>query len=62
MSDDIAVKAATKIREEFWEDFDQALSPKYASKRIYAEQLEELVTEAEGRLVAVNEEIIAEGE
>lgn len=62
MNDDTAVKAATKIREEFWEDFDQALSPKYASKRAYAEQLEELMTDAEGRLDAINEEIIAEGE
>lgn len=57
MNDTIAKKNAKRIREGFWEDFDRALGPKEASKRAYADELEELISDAEMRLEAVRAEL-----
>ncbi len=59
-TDDRQAKAiAKKIRDEFWEDFDHALEPRRASKIAYKEELEALIADAEMRLEALREEMIA---
>lgn len=60
MNDAATKKNAEKIRNEFWERFDRALEPKNASKRAYADELEELISDAQTRLDAVREEMAAD--
>jgi len=60
MNDKSAKKEAAQIRADFWESFDRALGPDHASKRAYLDELEELASDADGRIDCVRDEIAAE--
>jgi len=62
MSDKTALNDAETIVEHFWREFDEALSPKNASKRAYLEALEALDDDVASRIACVRDEIQSENE
>lgn len=55
--DKAARESAKRIRNEFWRNFDVALAPGRASKQAYLDELEELISDAEGKAACVRDEI-----
>lgn len=52
-----ALKEAKRITEEFLDRFENALSPKSATKLEYLEALEELAADVDARIECVKDEL-----
>lgn len=58
--DEQAQDRAREITASFWEDFDEALSPKLCSKRAYLEMLDAVCADADSRYDAARAELAEE--